>query len=133
MGVYIYTLRKKSVQATVIGENKTVTVGFAEYFCKDSYDIHDCRFFKSGATKAKKLVETFKPDFYTTPLKNYTQNNIYKFKGFGMFSDTPDLGEFSGLIFISKKKYYIIPFDKTKEEYEVFYERAKEFISSFSE
>jgi hypothetical protein len=50
-----------------------------------------------------------------------------------MFSDTPDLGEFSGLIFISKKKYYIIPFDKTKEEYEVFYERAKEFISSFSE
>lgn len=122
MGIYIYTLRKKMVEATVLGENKTVKVGLIKYFAKEYSDIYETPHLKRECARVSKMISNgFKPDFYAPHLED---GFIYKFPGFGIFEDTPDFGELCGKI--SKKgKQYVIVLMKEGEDFRVFYERTK--------
>jgi len=41
MGTYIYSIRKKTVEATTLPENKKVIVALAKFVCKDDESIFD--------------------------------------------------------------------------------------------
>lgn len=123
MGNYIYTLRKKMVEATVLEENRTVKVGLIQYFAKEYSGIYETPFLKRESARVSKMIsDGFKPDFYTSSFKG--DGGIYRFNGFGIFDDTPDFGKLCGKISKQGKKYVIILM-KDGESFEEFYERTK--------
>ena len=135
------------IEATVLDENRKVKVAFYEFFAKDHWDLYKSRFFKREKTRVSNLLEKgFVPDFYTTPFKDeykseqvlqddkwvsnkifMGQNTLYLFKGQGMIWDTPSLGKSVGVVFIHKKKYYVI-FGTSSIE---FFKSANERIINF--
>lgn len=118
MGTYIYTIRKETVEATLLPENKKVTVALAKYACKDSdsifneYDPYYKEYsnIRAMLSRAKRMVaKGFVPDFYT---ENFRSGTAYMFHGIAYFGDTPSLGHIKGKMVYTNKKYFIIPYDK---------------------
>lgn len=124
MGIYLYTLRKKAVEATVEDVSRTVKVGLIKFFTKEYNGIYETAFFKRENARVKKMIaEGFNPDCYAPTFNGI----IYKFQGFGIFGDTPDFGKPCGRIF-QKGKSYVVILMKEGESYDEFYERTRSLL-----
>ena len=125
MGVYLYTIRKKTVEATMLPENKNVVVALATFTTKvnrsmfNKHDPYYKEYFRIRAymTKAQTIVNKgFKPDYYTTDFK---QGHAYLFNGIATVDDTPDMGILCGVMAFRNKKYYIIPYGKKLQDFNI--------------
>ncbi len=129
MGTYIYSIRKKTVEATLLPENKKVVVALAKYVCRDDESIFgqnapqykDHGKIRAILKKAQKMIsDGFSPDFYTDDLSG---GSVYIFNGIGYFDDAPSLGKVGSKMTYINENYYIIPPEAN----------VKDFISPFFE
>jgi hypothetical protein len=119
MGVYAYTIRKKSIKATLLPDNKKVTVAMATYLCKDlnavldKHDPHHEYFARqrSIVTKAQGLIAAgFTADLIAI---DKFEGDVYEFKPLYVFEDTPAYPfDKKGFLMKYNMESIILPFEK---------------------